>query len=917
MRQVLAVMALAGLTLPAAAQVVVVTVPPSGSLVTKNSVEVQGLVVGTPGPAPTDQVFLRTRYPDGSVHPPVNNLGAFEPGVLGWGYDIDWDPITGVGTFSGRGRWLDSGTNFVDVYLPGGSLGSPEWTTQVNFQQSAVTVTDVIAAIHPARRTIDVTTADGASGALEFLVDMINTTQSQTYTVDLRAEVTTPDGTIVELPLGGPGLNSETYRIPAGDYTSTSIVNPELMTFKFDLDQAPFPQPVQEGQYRMEVFVYDGPALIYLDEDVDFWVVDRSGAPYRDVTKLSGLDEAYLQGGSLPAAGNGMAAFDYNNDGLQDLFVCNPSGSTTFLPVGPNVALPGAPNYLMRNNGDGTFTDVAQAAGVQGTFSISSYGATWGDVDRDGDNDLFVANRQSSNTMYANNGDGTFSDVTTTSFGGSNPRWHTNPRFGDLDDDGDLDLYVGSYMQTFDTTWELGGWANQLYRNELVEGVMDPLAPTFPVFSEIAGAGGANDSGLALAAYMFDYNQDGNLDIAVHNDFGAFSVPNSLYEGNGSLGFIDVSASAGYDSKEFSMGASAPDLNGDGWMDSYSSNIGRNTLRLNQAGTGFILAVDGSGAEGDVMVAGPQADGLNLDDNWGVMAFDFDLDQDTDLYVAGSDLFTNENMPIAELHPDSVFQNDGNANFVRAEETLGLQNAARTHSMVMIDFEGDGDMDIVTSAENEGLTAMRNDQVLSNHYLTIEPVTYRSAPGGFNTIVRVTAGGVTQHHEIMAECAHGTQASNLFQFGLGSNLFATRVLAEWTSGGVTEFNSVVGDQLVQLHETLVVVEGELDGSASIGTAPTVEITGQPGHVAVGLVGDPLLPGGIPVGSGVTLDLFPLLNAPSLAVLPIGAGGVVNWPIGTLPSDLQGLSFDLQAITINPLNLAISAKSGLSSLTITP
>jgi hypothetical protein len=917
MRKLLALAAIAGCSLPAAAQIVVVTVPPSGSLVTKNSVEIQGLVVGAPGPAPAAEVFVRTRYPDGSVHPPVNNRGAYEPGVLGWGYEIDWDPITGVGTFSGRGRWMDAGSNFIDVYLPSSTLGTPDTTVQVNFQQSAVNVTDMIAAVHPARRTIDVTQADGSSGAIEFLVDMINTTQSQTYNVELRAEVTTPDGTVVELPMGGPGLNSAPYTVPAGDYTFTSIVNPELMTFSFDLDQAPFPQPVQEGQYRMELFVYDGPALIYLDEDVDFWVVDRDGAPYRDVTEQTGLDKAYLQGGSLPAAGNGMAAFDYNNDGLTDLFVCNPSGEKTFLSVGPDVSLPGAPNYLMRNNGDGTFTDVAAAAGVQGTFSISSYGATWGDVDRDGDNDLFVANRLSSNTMYANNDDGTFTNVTQSSFGGPNFRWHTNPRFGDIDDDGDLDLYVGSYMQTFDTTWELGGFANQLYRNALVEGQMDPLFPTFPLFQEIPGAGGADDDGLALAAFMFDYNQDGHLDIAVHNDFGAFSVPNSLYQGDGNGGFIDVSAATGYDAKEFSMGASAPDLNGDGWMDSYSTNIGRNSLLLNQAGTGFQLAIEGSGAEADYMVSGPQADGLNLDDNWGVMAFDFDLDQDTDLYVAGSDLFTNENMPIAELHPDSVFQNDGSANFVRVEEVLGLQNAARTHSAVMIDFEGDGDMDIVTSAENEGLTAMRNDLVQTNSYLTVQPVTYRSAPGGFNTIVSVTAGAKTQNHEIMAECAHGTQGDNRFQFGLGANVFASSVLARWTSGGSTEYNNVVGNQFFELHETVVVVEGEIDGSAPVATNPSVSITGRPGHVAVGLIGDPQQAGGLPIGGGVTLDLFPLLSPPSLAILPIGAGGSTAWPIGTLPNDLAGLSFDLQAVTIDPLTLGYSAKSGLSSLTVTP
>ena len=912
----LAPLALLGLQ-PASAQVVVVITPPFGSQVGLNSAELEGLVVGFPGPAPTTEVFVRTRYPDGSLCPPVTKDGSYDENALGWSYDVVWDEFTGIGTFEGRGKWFDLGQNFVDIYLPGDTLGTPAATHSLTYQPASVSLNEVVAGIHPVKRTIDVTDALGGVGELAFYVDLINTTQGNTFDIDLEAKVELPDGSIVDLPMGGVGLNSAQFTVAPGDFTYTSIVDPEGMRFGFDLDQAPFPQPIQEGAYRMEVFVYSGQSLLYLDEDVDFWVIDRSSAPFRDVTEQAGLDKAYQQGGNLPSAGNGMAAFDYDNDGLTDLFITNPSGETTFLPIGPSIAVPGAPNYLMRNNGDGTFTDVAETAGVQGDFTTSSYGVTWADFDLDGWNDFFVANRSERNHMYKNEGDGTFTEVGANAFNDMAFAWSLTPRAADIDADGDYDLYVGRYMAGFKTTWQLTGHANDMFRNAMVEGIMDASFPDWPAFQKVTGLSGTGSTGLALAAFFFDYDRDGILDLSVNNDFGAFSVPNELYRGLGAGQFQDVTLTSGYGAREFSMGATSGDYNGDGWLDTYSTNIGRNSLMLNNGDGTFTPSAVGSGAEGDYMVAGPQADGLNLDDNWGALTWDYDLDEDADLYVAGSDLFTNYQMPIAELHPDSVFQNDGTGQFVHVEEQLGLQNAARTHSILTVDIDGDGDMDVITSAENEGVTVMRNDLVTTNSWLRLRPETHRSAPGGFNTVFEVETDSTTQVHEIMAECAHASQPDNCYQFGLGQNAQAN-VTAIWPRGGSTTVYGVQGNQEFRVHETVIEVEGEIDGQVSVGVAPQIRLLGEPGRVAVTVFGDPALSGPFPLPGGGFLDVFPILSPSSLiGIAVLDGNGEGSWNLFPMPAGLAGVTLDMQMVTFDLAVEIVDTKSGVSTLSVVP
>ena len=893
------------------AQSIVVTSPPPGSQTPIPSALVNGFVVDPL--ESVDEVFFRTRYNDGSLCPPIEKDGGTTPGSLGWGYAVTWNGA-GLGTFEGRVKWLKSGTNFLDIYLPTDTLGSPNYSQSIVLQLAGVQPTDIVGNVHPVQRTIDVTDTLGADGEFAFRVDLINTTAAQSYTVDLTAKVTMPSGAIVDLPMGGPGQLKATYTIVPGDFSYTSVLDQAGMTFSFPLTQAPFPQPVQQGLYHMEVFVKSGPALIWFDEDVDFEVTDRTGKPFRDVTALAGLKDIAFQGGNRPAAGTCMAVFDYDGDGLTDMFFSNPAADETFLVIGSNWPFPGGHNYLMKNNGDGTFSDVTAVAGVTGDMTKASYGVCWGDLDSDGDLDLFVTNRKRQPFMYRNNGDGTFTDVAQGSFGNPHTEWWMAPRFGDIDADGDLDLYVGKYMKTFSTTWELTGWVNDMYRNELVEGILDPLAPGFPMFTKINATSGTNSVGVTLGSFFFDSNRDGHLDLAVHNDFGAFSVPNQLYEGDGTGAFTDTSAARGYDVGEFSMGAAAGDFNGDGFLDVYSTSIGRNSMLMGDGAGNYTQGVLGSGAEGDFLTQGPQADGLNLNDNWGAMVWDYDLDMDTDLYVVGADLFTTFNMPIAEVHPDSVFGNDGTGSFTEEATNLGLNNGARGRGAALLDIDQDGDMDVVVPAENEGATLFRNDQVTSNHYLNLRPVTHRSAPGGFNTFFEVTAGGVTQVHELMAENAHASQGDNAYTFGLGANTSA-QVTAHWQRGGSTTIFSQPADLTKEIHETVLEINGEIHGSVPETTFANLRLLGPPGAVGIATMNDPSIPFAFPLPSGGTLDIWP--NFSFLKVAFLDGAGSAPWTLGPVPVGYVGASFQFQMVTLNPFTFIYDSKSGVSTLTVVP
>jgi len=268
--------------------------------------------------------------------------------------------------------------------------------------------------------------------------------------------------------------------------------------------------------------------------------------------------------------GSGVAWIDYDNDGFQDLYFVN--------------GAPGSANALYHNNGDGTFKDVTQQAGVAGDGAgKSAYktGVAVGDYDNNGYLDLYVT-AFGPNILYRNNGDGTFTDVTSAAgVAGGAAEWSTSTGFFDFDRDGYLDLYVVNYLDYRLNDNPYCGLRTPGHRMYCHPTMFDGMADRLfrnngnGTFTDVsAKAGIANPAGKGLGVTFCDFDRDGNTDIYIAND----SVRNFLYRNNGDGTFRDVAygAGVGFDSNgkpQAGMGVDCADFDGNGFPDIFVTNF--------------------------------------------------------------------------------------------------------------------------------------------------------------------------------------------------------------------------------------------------------------------------------------------------------------------------------------------------------
>ena len=310
---------------------------------------------------------------------------------------------------------------------------------------------------------------------------------------------------------------------------------------------------------------------------------DGFAGNFVDITARSGIDFQYQSSHTskkylLETMGSGVALFDYDNDGRLDLFFVNgaqlddpsPRGST------PQKSGPNFWNRLYHQKSDGTFEDVTEKAGLQGTGY--GLGVAIGDYDNDGYEDLYVT-AYGGNTLYHNNGDGTFTDVTQKA-GVAGAGWSSSAAWADLDGDGFLDLVVLRYLEwDFEDIW--CGEHKDGYRAYCHPDLFKPVAPLVyhnnhdGTFSEISEKIGISKLGKGLGVTIADYDRDGHIDLFVSND----SVPEFLYHNKGNGTFEEVAQRAGValDDNGHSyagMGVDFADYNNDGWADIVVTDLG-------------------------------------------------------------------------------------------------------------------------------------------------------------------------------------------------------------------------------------------------------------------------------------------------------------------------------------------------------
>jgi len=529
---------------------------------------------------------------------------------------------------------------------------------------------------------------------------------------------------------------------------------------------------------------------------------------FEDVTEKSKINFHHSFGEQalssiLEATGSGAVWFDYNNDGLLDLYVLSGKyieGVTEHSrPDGKD-----STNHLYRNNGDGTFTDVTEQAGVAGKgFSM---GVAAGDYDNDGFEDLYVTSWNSA-ILYHNNGDGTFTDVTEKA-GVQNHFFGVGAAWIDYDRDGKLDLFVGNYLKydpkakrlyytadAFAGPLDYEGESNRLFHNN-GDG-------TFTDVSEQAGI--ASPVGRAMGVTVSDFDNDGWPDIYVAND----QMESYLYHNNHDGTFTNVSLeqNVAYGTNGDTPSAMGPifaDYDNDGALDLFVSDMRYHRLFRNSVKEGFFI--DTTASSGVARMAGQYV-------GWGDGIFDFDNDGLKDLFVVNGGLHWLIPME------DTLLRNNGNGTFsdISAQAGSYFKTKKVGRGACFADFDNDGYMDafiVVLGGKGILVRAVPPPTANRYHWLTIKLIGTESNRDGYGARIEAVAGDLKQTVENEPSAGYLSQNDPRPHLGLGNHDEVDVLTIKWPSGAVQTLEHVKADQFLTITEP-----GERKAPAARGAKP--------------------------------------------------------------------------------------------------
>jgi len=495
----------------------------------------------------------------------------------------------------------------------------------------------------------------------------------------------------------------------------------------------------------------------------------------------------------------GVAVFDYDNDGLLDIYLVNGAPHPKLEKTGPKYS-----NRLYRNLGGLRFLDVTDRAGVAGRgYSMA---VATGDYDNDGWVDLFVAG-VNYNTLYRNRGDGTFEDVTERAgVTGRRPDgfkpWSVAAAWFDYDNDGDLDLLVVNYL-VWDYSKEIfcgepgryraychpkhyAGLPNTLYRNN-GDG-------TFTDVSQQAGL--LQHVGKGMAVALADYDLDGDVDVFVTND----TVPNFLFRNLGNGRFEEVGLMAGValndDGRALSsMGADFRDYDNDGRPDLLVTALTNETFPLfRNLGRGLFLDVTYPSQLGSLT--------LNLG-GWGCGLYDLNYDGFKDVFIANGDVQNNVELYSSRKsrQPNRVLLNRGDGVFVAPPLPALDQRLAQHRGAAFGDLDGDGWVDIVVTRLGEPPEIWRNRPVEGHHWLALRLEGRRSNRDGIGARIHLVAeDGREQWNHVTTSFGYASASDRVVYFGLGSARQVKKLEIFWPSGVRQELSGLECDRYLTVRE---------------------------------------------------------------------------------------------------------------------
>lgn len=503
--------------------------------------------------------------------------------------------------------------------------------------------------------------------------------------------------------------------------------------------------------------------------------------------------------------GAGCGWIDYDQNGLLDLFLVNSSATRLYTPP---KALRSA---LYRNNGDGTFTDVTEKAGV-GADGLFGMGVAVGDYDNDGFPDLFVLGYGRC-ILYHNNGDGTFSDVTERARVANEGKWGSSAAWFDYDNDGLLDLIIANYV---DWTPENNYWCGDkgpglrsychpdVYHGQTPTLYHNNGDGTFTDVSQQSGVGLKPRNGLGVVT--FDYDNDGWQDIFIANDH----MPNFLFHNNRNGTFTEVAYAAGVavgiDGQfEAGMGVDAADTTGSGRADLIVTHLDQQLARFYRNLGGGIFE--------DATFRSKIGYATFHFSGFGTRFMDYDNDGARDLFMANGHVLDN----IARYHADTpyaepklMFRNLGAGTFENVSEQLGADFAAArvSRGAAVADFDNDGDLDILVCNNGQAPQLLRNDGGNANHWLQILLIGTKSNRDGVGARVKVVAGDLLLYDQRKGGMSYQSAQDPRLHFGLGQRRKVDTVEIVWPSGAVTKLADIRADQILAVKEGEGLVQRE-------------------------------------------------------------------------------------------------------------
>jgi hypothetical protein len=520
----------------------------------------------------------------------------------------------------------------------------------------------------------------------------------------------------------------------------------------------------------------------------------------RDVTAQTGITFAHTDGGSgrhylVETVSSGLATFDYDGDGLVDIYFLNgsplPGDDTQERPT----------NALYRNLGNFAFVDVTRAAGVGDTGY--GLGVCVGDYDNDGAPDLFV-NNFGPDVLYRNNGDGTFSDVTPPALLSRPETVGAGANFLDMDGDGDLDLFAANYV----------GFNFENHVTNLVRGAPWYAGPLdFPrqpntlfrnegdgAFSDVSEASGiAAHAGAGMGTICLDYDRDGDTDIFVAND----QMWNFLFQNDGSGNFREVALPMGVASDHAgetvgSMGVDCADFDHNGWLDLFVTDFEQQKpLLFRNLGDGLF--------EDAILSSGAGA-GAVAHVKWGVGFVDFDNDAFNDVFIGcghlGEGFRESLSNTSSYLAPPVLLRNQAGEKFANVSHVSGdgMQVAMVARGVACDDLDNDGRVDVVVLNSRHGPTVLRNESIPAHHWFQVRLRGASTNRDGVGAQVKVIAGELEQIAEVHSGRSYQSHFGSILTFGLGERDHVDRIEVHWLGAGVDVVENLDANQQASIVE---------------------------------------------------------------------------------------------------------------------